>query len=364
MSIFVYVIKVKVNFINIYLIFATFFISLIASLKYPVTDLKFYVTQFQTYGEYSFIDFYEAVYKDHLFYFINKIIYEIGFTSSQFFTFFWAFIFYSLILRAVFLLFKSKFIDKEQLVLITLFFLLSVEYLILSTHLIRQFVAGALLVYFITSVMLSKRSYVALFSLSFIHFSSIIFVLMYPILKHKLSFKFSTLIVIGVVFLLIFSINIEYFNGLHFNIGTLDTIIDRVVNARAVNVDNGELSYKMYVISSVSLIILFYLIYNNNNNLYILIFNYLLFGFLIVLVTLDIPLLTLRFSFYQYSFYILALIIFTREFINNVRVKFLLFILLLLLYSLRFYMYFENNLWINDNHYEQILFKSIFFYIG
>ena len=361
-SVLVYILKVKELVLKCYLTFAAIFISLVASIRFPVKDLAHYIDDFHEYGSYSFISFYDSVYKDHLFYYVSKLLFELGLTSDQGFTFFWAFVFYGLIIRSLYLFFKNNFLDKQQLIIVVLFLILSVEYLVLSTHLMRQFAASALLVYFVTSVMIQRRSSMSLVGVGFLHFSTFVFVLMYPILKNKLTIR--SFLVLGVFGFLIFGINLEAIGVFSLlGVPTLDLIINRVLEAGIVGTDNGDVSLKMYFISSIFLMVMFYLIYFQNRYKYILIFNYMLFSFLIVIFTSDIPLLTLRFSFYQYPFYVLALAIVAKEFLIDVVVKFVVFCAMVL-YSLRLYLYFENNLWITDRYIDQVLFKNVFFYLG
>lgn len=360
LSLFVYFAD-KPFAIRFYLIYTAVFLGLLGSLKFPVSDLKNYIFLFEEYGSLPISDFFEFVYKDHLYFYINRMIFELGLNGEKFFTFFWVFSFYAIMLFSLYLLFINKYLDKQVLVIVSLFFAFSSEFLVLSSHLIRQFVASAILIFFIASSIVKKKSYIAFFSFGFVHFSSLFFAFLYPLCRKKLNV--TTFVIILAALFIFF--NQQFYSRAFsfFGIPVIDIVFHRLNEAGTVTTNDGAKSFKMYIISSFFLISLFYLIYFRGRHDYAILFNMMLSSFMLVLVTHDIPQVSLRFSFYQYPFYIIALAIILSECKISSFPK-LMLLIFMVLYSIRQFLFFENSFWSSMLFKEQLMLKNIFFLFG
>jgi hypothetical protein len=247
----------------------------------------------------------EPVYYSFM-YFFSKILHA----EFKFFIFFQTLISYIFYLNAV-KKFQQKINGKRSAILFaisiaTLFF----ELFSLSAHLLRQFLAASIFLYYlIDKLFYSKNKWGYLILSIFIHSSVLLFVplLFFPFLKKRLNIwkLILTILFFGLMFHFIPVLSLFIVNKA--GIGFATYVFSRTASSSFD--DNSTIISAVLII--INLILILYGIYKNyifktdsDSEIY---FNHIImFLAFFVLISLNQPLLALRFNFYSYFIFPMA----------------------------------------------------------
>lgn len=366
-AIIVYLFKVNKFVILWFLLYSSIIISLVASLKVPFSDLEHILLNYHALGNYTIKDtftsesiLYQYI-KDPLFYLLNKILFEINIESDAGFIFIWTFIIYFTTLYSLFLLYKHDLITKYVLIIVTLFFLFSRIYLELSTHLLRQFVASAFLLLFFVKYIIYNRFSYWLWIPPFIHFSSFIFLLTYPVLKSNIKKASVKIIFIFILFFVFFNVLKQLIYKVNYGVGFFNPLILRITHIFSIDQNTSDIPYKTYIITIIFLLLLSYLILIKKQKKYTLLYNYVFFILLLFSALYFNTTLWLRYSFYLYPIYLIIFAIILQNYFPGKYIHMMFPVSLL--YTINLFYYFESNHWLSLRYLEQIFYKNIFFYI-
>ena len=335
-------------------------IALVNSIRFPTHDGINYINDYLGLMTTSF-----AHKTDIGFYLVNNIIYSISNGNEQFFMFFWSFVFYFNMILSLYILYKSKILSYKAFILSSLIFIASPMYMVMSTHLIRQFVSESFfalsLALYVTS---NKKYYISLIFMVLTHFASLIFLPFFLYKKIRYRLSIATLLVMVLLTITVGNVNIfillnDVINIISVDLGVYSSMIE---SAAKVHDDDGNVSHRVYVLSIISILYLFYLVYYKKKYRYVFIFNLLLISFLIFNALVSVQLLWLRFSFYQYIFYPIVFGIMITN-IYDRYIKIFSF-LLILLYGLKFIFFFENMNWVHENKKEQLFDKGVTYFLN
>ena len=177
---------VKIIIINI----AAFY-GLLNTTKIPASDLIAYHYYFMKAGQLSFFEFLNLFKAEYLYYSFTYISHYIFFGSWELFIFTTTFISFYLIFLSVELILKkinitSNFDRIIAILIVATFYLLFA----LSGHLLRNFIAASIILYFVTNYFFyNNNKWIYFVSAFFIHSSSFIFIASY-LIPTEISFKY------------------------------------------------------------------------------------------------------------------------------------------------------------------------------
>ncbi len=346
-----------------YIIISISIISTINSLRVTSVDLIIYIERYNLYGQQSWLEFLSSFHPDFLFYFTNKIIYDLSFGNQYIMIFFWSFVIYSLLAYSLYLLLINKKITKEAFALGLVLLLFSTTFLSLSSHLVRQMVASSFFTLYIVFFFLGNQKTLLLIPMVTIHFSSII--LLVPIfVKNKILY-----IALFVLAIYIARSDTNIFSFIFreipvLNISFLDFILNHINGAMNKTKDDGSVPIIIYLVSVFLILFLIFLIKIEKKIEYTKLLYPFLYIFLLYNLFFSIQLLWLRYSFYQYSFYFILLsILFTYIQKQFKLIKFLYFVLSMVVF-MKFYLFFDNNYWSSNSHIINLVDQNIFYLLN
>lgn len=349
---------------KIYIIIFAYTISLVNMIKIPTTDLATHLTDYRLLGRINFSEVFTYFDKDYIFFLLNKILFYLSNGNEQFFAFFWSFVFYFNMMYAIYILHKNNRIGIYSLVITSIFLLGTTEIFTLSLHILRQFTAGSLLIIAIVQYMNNNKNFiVSLFVMTFIHFSTIIFLPLF--ITKYINKKFTPLFLLTLFVLALLLSQINYLQYITPIVGSFEStnITQHIIGSAKNYKDDGNASFKTYIISSLLLAFLYYLIYKRKEDYLLPLFNTMYYSFIVFISLYSIQLLWLRFSFFQYVFYFIIFSIGLNK-INNKNTIIIIY-LFSIMYYLRLFYFFEVNHWskFEKMEYIQMFSKSLFYFL-
>lgn len=287
-----------------FMILASLALGIVNAGKIVESDLVNYKNWFNEVPNYSFYEYILHQGKEPLFFGLNYILYMltlgnfgvylISFTSLSY-----AIMAYSLIRVHTFFGAPSVALTCSMIVLFLFPNLFS-----LSAHLMRQFLAGAIITLFcVEFVFYRKRSFLLFLSAVLIHTTSLIFGAVYLLNLARRNRFFMYMAVAFVLALVLLLINYPIIlNFISLDSDFLAYSLQRLDNLENSTVDLGRLSLLMYAIMVV-VVLSFYTVinYGSKNDVSVLIGLFLLLA-LFVFISRDNSEVAVRFSFYFYSF--------------------------------------------------------------
>lgn len=165
----------KNKLMNLFIVFLSFFLAFINSTKTPDNDLIHHGRQFLMAGDYTLLGYLNSIYKEPVLYFFNYFFFYVSNGSFIFWIITLTFISYFLFLQAIKLFFFKINAPTHQLVFGLVLAAFFPQLFSLSAHLIRQFIANALFIYFaIDKIFYKRNSWWLAIAGIFTHASSII----------------------------------------------------------------------------------------------------------------------------------------------------------------------------------------------
>jgi hypothetical protein len=237
-----YIQKKNYSYQVICLFFLSLLLGLINSLKVPESDLINYVSSFEVIAQFNFIQYIIISNKEFGFFALNYILYYLTagnfasymiiFTSLSYFI-----LFYSLLKmhRAL------KLGDSSLLLAIGVAFLFPVLFS-LSAHIMRQFLAGSLVCFFLVEyIFYDKKKYFIIIASLLIHTTTFFFLIIFtPLFKRNASLtKILKISFVLLIFVSIISFNTEVFLSLLDGIPVLSYLLNRATNI----VNDGQFDY-------------------------------------------------------------------------------------------------------------------------
>ncbi|QNF32324.1 EpsG family protein [Adhaeribacter swui] len=296
------------KFYYIFYLLLAFFLGFINMTKVPESDLGFHASKYLYVSQYSFLDYLSWFEKEPVFYAFNYIFYYISGGSVKF----WVFV---ITVFPYFILFISldKFhskvnVNKRYILFSIVLAAFFPQLFSLSAHLIRQFIAGAIIVYFLVDKLIygNNKWWLAILGVLIHSTSILIFPLAYlSFLKEKLG-KGNIVYFVGLIFILFTyqyfaQLLLPYFTGIE----SIHYILERA------SVDNTfeleKFSALNYVFIGVLLVITLYNQYKEELDINITGFNHLaniiLLFVIFILMNLRQTELALRLFFYLFFFF-------------------------------------------------------------
>lgn len=336
--------------------------ALVCSVKLPVGDLETYIEQYRYLGSLPGGSFSTFFGKDLFFYGMSKLIYELTYGDVKFFIFFWMFVFYFNINISLYLLMKNGFITYQSFFVSVFLICTSVMLMQLSSHLMRQFLACSFLVLSLILYILNKKNilFFVLLLMCFTHFSSSIFALFFfdKILSKKISLVSFLLILVSTV--IVSQINfLSFFSSVLVEDSNIYTT--HIVGSADGVQNDGEVPFKVYLLSVIAIAMLYYLVYLKNKIELYPLFNLTFILFVWFNLFIKVPLLWLRYSFYLYPFFFLIFSLLMSSFNNNLSK--LLCCILAIMSFLNLYIFFETSFWVDANIEIQVINKSLSYFL-
>lgn len=192
------------------IVYISFLLGLINSTKFPENDLAVYLERYNMADNRGFFEYIFLFWKDPLFqiytFFLNKIL----FSSDKLYVIFTTFLSYYLYLISILKILDFYPVKKSTKLIVIFFAALSPVLFSISAHLIRQFMATCLLVYFLAyKSQTGKNNYIVLLIAMMTHSSVILFApfILLKSIKNKIKFnQIIYLFIFGVVLFNVFII--------------------------------------------------------------------------------------------------------------------------------------------------------------
>lgn len=279
------------------------FLGLINTTKFLESDIIGYSNIFELSKKQSFIKYIKEIGKEPLYYSFMYLFGKVLNTNFKFFLLIQTFIAYFFYLYSIFR-FQNKLALNRLSVLFslglaTLFF----ELFSLSAHIMRQFLAASLLLYYIViKIFYDQNKWWYLISVIFIHSTTILFVplIFFSFLKKKINTNriFLVILISGTIIFLLPIISILIVDKM--GIGIFTYIFYKSLEP---NFDDGVQVSKIAIFINI-----FLFIYSLTRNYIIKIYNVheihfnhiIIFLTIFIIILINQPLLAYRFSFYSY----------------------------------------------------------------
>lgn len=311
----------ETNRTNLYILFAilALFLGLINSTKILDSDLVNYYDQFKEAGESPFINYIFSQGKEPAFYMMNYITYIITMGNFRIYVIIITFISYYLLFISILKYNESIGFDKKQIIFAVTIAAFFPQMFSLSAHLIRQFLAASLMMFYIVNKMVYKKNYWYLLLLAiFTHTTMAIFLpLLYlPFLRKKINLKHVIIIIIAAE--IVSFVNINKIASL-----IIESPIFPLFISYGFNRAFAELTPQVtilptmaWVLMGVMLCVSIYSIYKRKilNEGYVHFLNTYIFLALFILMNINYSLIFMRFFFLIYFFipFIISLL-FTKD---------------------------------------------------
>ncbi len=179
---------------NYYIIFSlvSLYLGFINSTKIPESDLITYKYQFLDAGTEPFIKYIFSYGKEPVFYAINYLVYHLTSGNFELYLIFLTFISYQFLFVSIYIYYR-KIGSSDNLILFSIALAaLFPELFSLSAHLLRQFLATSLLIYYIVNLIFLKKNYWPILIISiFTHTTVLFFVpfIFIPYFKAKIKLR-------------------------------------------------------------------------------------------------------------------------------------------------------------------------------
>ena len=299
-----------------FFIFLSLFLGLINTTKIPENDLLNYQKFFNQAELYSLDGYLKVFGKEPVFYTFTYLFYYVSAGDFKIYVLFFSFVSYFFLFQSIFLFYKKINQLHNIIFAILLIAFFDIQFF-LSAHLVRQFLAGNLMMYYlINKIFYKKNNWLLLILIVFVHSSALFFVplIFLPFLKNKIKSKALIFLSIFLIVLLaFFSILNSYLLRITKSIMFLNYIFTRA-GGKLTDTDSGQMNSLTLILIFFLILTTIYLIYFKKSkfsphaaNFY----NIFLGLSMLILCTISQPLLSIRFFFYVYFFipFIVPLII-------------------------------------------------------
>ncbi|RIV34995.1 hypothetical protein D2V08_06420 [Flagellimonas lutimaris] len=335
--------KKKVSSFLVILI-STFLGFLNTTKKYE-SDLLTYFNEFQLAADLSFFEYLSSFGKDPIFYGAMYFFHWVG--NFQIFIFFFTFLSYYFFLKAIRLFYQKTANDKEvffAILFATLFF----EIFSLSAHLVRQFLAFSILLYYLVNkVILEKNKWGYLIVAVFTHTTMLFFLplIFFPAVGKKINIQrgLAIIIVLAIVIRTYQDLAIWYLQTTSSS-NILTYLMERLSQksiSDGIDVPKVLIGFNILVL--VLALLMNYVI--KKKDLYHF-NNCIIFVTLLVLLTAEShPLLSYRYGYLAYTFSAFLVPFFTsRKFVGSM-ISIIIKSLVTLVLLVNFVVKLENGVW-------------------
>jgi hypothetical protein len=298
--------KNKYDYILLF-VFLSIFLGLINTTKIPESDLLNYQDLFAQAGTSSLNNYLISFGKEPAFSLFTYFCYYIFSRDFKLYVLCFSFISYFFLFQSIYLFYK-KFNQSYNIIFAVLLIAFFSEQFGLSAHLVRQFLAGSLMMYYlINKAIYHNNKWLLLIFTIFIHSSALFFVplIFLPFFKNKIKGK--ALIFLS-IFLIIISIAFSILNSYLLkatqNLLFINYIFTRT-SAKISDVSSGQLNMLTFILIAFLILVTLYIIYFKKaeySKTISYFYNIFLGLSIFILCTIDQPLLSLRFFFYVYFF--------------------------------------------------------------
>ncbi len=337
------------------------FLGLINTTKKYESDLLTYFNEFQLAADLSFFEYLSSLGKDSFFYGAMYFFHWVA--SFELFVFFFTFFSYYFLLKAV-RLFYEKIANNTDAFFAVLFAVLFFEIFSLSAHLVRQFLAFSILLYYLVNkVILGKNKWSYLIAAIFIHTTMVFFLplVFVPITRKKINIKRGVVIVIilAIVLRTYQDIAIWFLERAEFN--NVFTYLLVRLSKKTIS-DGIDVPQILLVFNTIVLLLALLLNYGFKRKELYHFNNCIIFVVLLVLLTAEShPLLSYRYGYLAYTFSAFLVPIFIgKRFIGGMASIVIKSLALLVLLT-NFIIKFDNGTW-KYAPIDDLVYKSAFNY--
>lgn len=148
----------KYRLTNYFIVFLSFFLAFINSTKIPENDLLFHASQYLLAKNFTLLEYLNYIKKEPIGYIFNYLFYYLSGGSVKFWIITFSFFSYLLFFKAIKIFFLKIKAPINQLVLGLILAAFFPQLFSLSAHLIRQFIASAIFIYFAVDKIFYKRN--------------------------------------------------------------------------------------------------------------------------------------------------------------------------------------------------------------
>tara|TARA_B110000027_G_scaffold134016_1_gene164442 strand:- start:3879 stop:5039 length:1161 start_codon:yes stop_codon:yes gene_type:complete len=302
------------------------FLGIINTLKVPVSDLENYFSMY-TYGhDLGFLPYVLSFGKEPFFMLFNYIIYELTSGSFNFYLAIFTILCYMLIFQSIWIVHNRIRLSRYTFIMAICVASFFPNIFLLSAHLMRQFMAASIILFVLVNFGFNKKRGYILFIIAILtHSTALVFSFLYlPFLKQKIS---SSKIVIYAIIMLLIGSAIAAFSStfldLFEDIPVLSYVFYRL-NGTVVQWETENISILSFLLQFFVLLS-FYKATNlarfQLNNLIQILFITSLFLFMFVAVNYSNTEIALRFSFYLYFLFPVAVYFLPSLSFKNTNIK-------------------------------------------
>lgn len=356
--------KNKKQFVNLLIVFLSAFLGLINMTKTLESDLHDYYTFYESAQIYDFVEYLGLFGKEPLYYTINylsKNLFDFSFSTFIFLVTGFSYFVFLKTINSISRSVKNNLTTSVLLLFSGIFFF---ELFSLSAHVVRQFLACMIILYFITlRIIENKTNYFLLISAILIHSTSLIFLpfLFIPGLGKKLKWIYLIILIGGVSTLFIIINKYAAFFG-NTSIESINYIAGRVSSKELKDAIEPSIIADIFNIICLCSILIRIYIYSEKSQNHLRLLNILLLFIIFVLSVRNQPLLYYRFTMYTYAILLILLPfllnIFRQRFLSNLASS-----LILILLIIRFSTKFNNSVWTYLDGYDILTHSSLnYFY--
>lgn len=245
----------KQSLVNLFIIFLAFFLAFINSTKVPKNDLLFHANQYIYAKNMGLLEYLKYIEKEPIGYIFNYIMYSITGGSVKLWVITFSFISYILFFSAL----KRFYLKIEApLYLLVLSLVLAAffpQLFSLSAHLIRQFIASCIFMYFaIDKIFFNKNKYWIVLLGILTHGSSLI---LYALVYFKFLSNFKKYRVLNIILLLILIFHQKISSFLFIVFGGLYPALDYILKraSRDTTFDLGNFQLMNFVMMIVMVLV-------------------------------------------------------------------------------------------------------------
>lgn len=255
---FVKAVKYKSKLISTFVIFLSFFLAFINITKIPENDLKFHASQYLLAKNYTLINYLQHIEKEPLGYVFNYLMYFLSNGSIKFWVMTFSFFSYLLFFTSIKRFYTKLEMPTHSLVLSLVLAAFFPQLFSLSAHLIRQFIASSIFIYFaVDKILYDKNKWWLALTGILIHGSSL---LLYVFIYFKFigNFKKHKILNISLIILLLFYQSIAKI--LFFMLGGVHPAIDYILKraSQDTTYDLGGFQLLNFVLMLIMIVIVFF----------------------------------------------------------------------------------------------------------
>jgi hypothetical protein len=368
-TLFLFLGLIKTNNIEkyFYLFLIAVSLGLVNFTRYPESDLHTYYETFNALRDVSIYNFSQVVLLDPAFYFLSTILSHLVDGYGPYFSLFWTTIIYYIAFIAILSISKELNLSIKWTVGILSFTAFVGYNFMLTSHLVRQYVAMSFLILSFILLIRERKNVYLFFIISFLmHHSAIIFFPIIYIIKNN-YIKNNNFFLYTALFLII-SFIIGNENILLYLTYLPDTSFESmnfIIQKSYILLDKNDGDLRLRAIIEILTIFILVAIVFFKDREYALIglkilYIYIFF-FSLLIIFRNTDLLLLRYSFYSYGITIIALPYIVKKF--NIFSYFLLSFLILSA-PLRFIRVFENSGWTYIENSKLIIGHSLFDFLS